>query len=94
MEKIRAMAVVHAAEFLDIIVDGGESAKNLNRPGMARLLALVDRERSRPAVRAVRKAGPIPSHDRKGVVAPARLLLNRGCDGVRDEPQEMAVVHR
>src|SRR5438477_6456348 len=41
-EKIRAMAVVHSAELLDIIVDGGESAKSLNRPGMARLLALVD----------------------------------------------------
>ena len=39
-EKIRAMAVVHSAELLDIIVDGGESAKSLNRPGMARLLAL------------------------------------------------------
>src|SRR5580693_10114670 len=36
------MAVVHNAELLDIIVDGGESAKSLNRPGMARLLALVD----------------------------------------------------
>src|SRR5271170_6651655 len=41
-EKIRAMAVVHSAELLEIIVDGGESAKSLNRPGMARLLALVD----------------------------------------------------
>src|ERR1051326_282036 len=41
-EKIRAMGVVHGAELLDIIVDGGESAKSLNRPGMARLLALVD----------------------------------------------------
>ena len=41
-EKIRAMAVVHGAELLDTIVDGGESAKSLNRPGMARLLALVD----------------------------------------------------
>src|SRR5258708_30052142 len=41
-EKIRAMAVVQDAEILDIIVDGGESAKSLNRPGMARLLALVD----------------------------------------------------
>ncbi len=41
-EKIRAMAVVHSAELLDIIVDGGESAKSLNRPGMSRLLALVD----------------------------------------------------
>ena len=41
-EKIRAMAVVHGADLLDIIIDGGESAKSLNRPGMARLLALVD----------------------------------------------------
>jgi site-specific DNA recombinase len=41
-EKIRAMAVVHDAELIDIIVDGGESAKSLNRPGMARLLALLD----------------------------------------------------
>jgi len=41
-EKIRAMAVVHNADLLDIIVDGGESAKSLNRPGMARLLAMVD----------------------------------------------------
>ena len=41
-EKIRAMAVVHNAELVDIIVDGGESAKSLNRPGMERLLALVD----------------------------------------------------
>src|SRR5258706_8266403 len=36
------MAVVHSAELLDIIVDGGESAKSLNRTGMARLLSLVD----------------------------------------------------
>jgi DNA invertase Pin-like site-specific DNA recombinase len=41
-EKIRAMAVVQGAEMLDIIVDGGESAKSLKRPGMAKLLALVD----------------------------------------------------
>ena len=41
-EKIRALAVVHGAELLDIIVDGGESAKSLQRPGMERLLALVD----------------------------------------------------
>jgi site-specific DNA recombinase len=41
-EKIRAMAVVHDAELLDIIVDGGESAKSLERPGMERLLTLVD----------------------------------------------------
>jgi site-specific DNA recombinase len=41
-EKIRAMAVVHSADVLDIIVDGGESAKSLQRPGIERLLALVD----------------------------------------------------
>ena len=40
--KIRAMAVVQGAEIVELIVDGGESAKNLNRPGMERLLALVD----------------------------------------------------
>ena len=40
--KIRAMAVLHDRELLDIIVDGGESAKSLKRPGMAKLLALVD----------------------------------------------------
>src|ERR1700688_3709461 len=41
-EKIRAMAVVHNADLADIIVEAGESAKSLNRPGMQRLLALVD----------------------------------------------------
>jgi len=41
-EKIRAMAVVHGTTLAEIIVDGGESAKSLNRPGMARLLAMVD----------------------------------------------------
>src|ERR1700692_1412566 len=41
-QKIRAMSIVHGAELREIIVDGGESAKSLNRPGMARLLALVD----------------------------------------------------
>ena len=40
--KIRAMAVVQGTELIDVIVDGGESAKNLNRPGMERLLAMVD----------------------------------------------------
>jgi site-specific DNA recombinase len=41
-EKVRAMAVVQGAELVDMIVDAGESAKSLNRPGMARLLSLVD----------------------------------------------------
>src|ERR1700680_2534674 len=41
-EKIRAMALVHDAELIDIIVEAGESAKSLNSPGMQRLLALID----------------------------------------------------
>ena len=41
-EKIRAMAVVQDVELIDVIVDAGESAKSLQRPGMAKLLALVD----------------------------------------------------
>jgi DNA invertase Pin-like site-specific DNA recombinase len=40
--KIHAMAVVQGAEVLEVIQDAGESAKSLERPGMARLLALVD----------------------------------------------------
>src|SRR5580698_87806 len=41
-EKLRAMAVVQGAELTEVIIDAGESAKSLNRPGMAHLLALVD----------------------------------------------------
>ncbi len=41
-EKIRAMAVVQGVELLDILVDAGESAKSLQRPGMTRLLSMVD----------------------------------------------------
>src|SRR5579872_7422439 len=41
-EKIRAMALVQGVELDEIIVESGESAKSLNRPGMARLLGLVD----------------------------------------------------
>src|SRR5438445_5760648 len=40
--KIRAMATVQGAEIIELIVDGGESAKDLKRPGMERLLALVE----------------------------------------------------
>jgi site-specific DNA recombinase len=40
--KIRAMAVVQGAELIDVIVDAGESAKSLNRPGMDRLLDFVN----------------------------------------------------
>ncbi len=41
-KKIRAMAEVQGADLIEIISDGGESAKSLARPGMARLLTLVD----------------------------------------------------
>lgn len=40
--KIRAIATVQGAELLDVTVDGGESAKSLNRPGLQRLMALVN----------------------------------------------------
>jgi DNA invertase Pin-like site-specific DNA recombinase len=42
-EKIKAMALVQSAELVDTIVEGGESAKSLNRPGMTKLLAMVDK---------------------------------------------------
>jgi len=45
-EKVRAMAVVQGAQLAEVIVDAGESAKSLDRPGMERLLALVDLFRS------------------------------------------------
>jgi site-specific DNA recombinase len=41
VEKIRAMATVHDVELLDVIVDAGESAKDLDRPGMVRILEMV-----------------------------------------------------
>src|SRR3569623_1635153 len=41
--KIRAMATVQGAELLDVIVDGGESAKSLNRPGLKRLLEMMNK---------------------------------------------------
>ena len=41
-EKLRAMAVVQGAALADVIVDAGESAKSLHRPGVAWLLAQVD----------------------------------------------------
>src|ERR1700690_2188475 len=40
--KIRAMATVQGADLVDVIVDGGESAKSLNRPGLQLLLGLVN----------------------------------------------------
>jgi DNA invertase Pin-like site-specific DNA recombinase len=40
--RIRAMAVVQGVDLAEVIVDAGQSAKSLSRPGMERLLALVD----------------------------------------------------
>jgi DNA invertase Pin-like site-specific DNA recombinase len=40
--KIRAMATVQGTDLDEVIVDGGESAKSLNRPGLQRLMALVN----------------------------------------------------
>src|SRR5580704_17367345 len=40
--KIRAMATVQSAELIDVIVDGGEAAKSLYRPGLQRLLAMIN----------------------------------------------------
>jgi site-specific DNA recombinase len=48
--KIRAMAVVQGVEINELIVDGGESAKNLNRPGMERLLTLVDQRQVKTVI--------------------------------------------
>jgi DNA invertase Pin-like site-specific DNA recombinase len=41
-ERVRAMATVQGAELLDVIVDGGESAKSMNRPGLKQVLSLVN----------------------------------------------------
>lgn len=40
-ERIRAMATVKAVELAEVIVDAGESAKDLKRPGLQRLLEMV-----------------------------------------------------
>jgi len=41
-EKIRCTATARDIELSEIIVDAGESARNLHRPGMERLLRMVD----------------------------------------------------
>lgn len=45
IEKAKAMATLQGAELVDIIVDGGASAKSLERPSMKTLLALVESKR-------------------------------------------------
>jgi DNA invertase Pin-like site-specific DNA recombinase len=48
--KIRAMAAVQDAELIDMIVDGGESGKSLQRPGIQRLIAMVDRREAQVVI--------------------------------------------
>jgi site-specific DNA recombinase len=40
--KIRAYAELYDLELVDVIVDAGESAKSLDRPGLRRALAMLD----------------------------------------------------
>jgi site-specific DNA recombinase len=40
--KIRAITTVQGTAVIELIVDGGKSAKDLRRPRMERLLTLVD----------------------------------------------------
>src|SRR5215475_9188569 len=41
-ERVRAMAIVQGAELVDVVVDGGESARTMKRAGMQRVLGLVE----------------------------------------------------
>jgi len=65
--KIRAMATVQSADLIDVIADGGESAKSLNRPGLQRLLSLVT-EGTVQAVIVAKLAG-----------SPAARRISAGC---------------
>jgi DNA invertase Pin-like site-specific DNA recombinase len=40
-EKVRAMAMVQGTDLIEVIIDGGESAKSMNRPGLKRALEMV-----------------------------------------------------
>lgn len=43
-EKLRAYATLYDLELVDIIVDAGESAKSLNRPGLKQALSMLGKE--------------------------------------------------
>jgi DNA invertase Pin-like site-specific DNA recombinase len=47
--KIRAMSTVRGADLAEVIVDGGKSAKSLNRPGLERRLARTNAGESNPS---------------------------------------------
>jgi site-specific DNA recombinase len=40
--RVEAMATVQGVELAEVIIDAGESAKSLSRPGMTRLLAMIE----------------------------------------------------
>src|SRR5687768_10814177 len=40
--KIRAMVAVQDAQLVELVVDAGASGKNMERPGLVRVLALVE----------------------------------------------------
>lgn len=48
--KLRAMALVHGAAAVELITDPGQSAKDLRRPGMQRLLELVNAGRVKTVI--------------------------------------------
>jgi DNA invertase Pin-like site-specific DNA recombinase len=45
--KVKAYAELYDLESADMIVDAGESAKSLDRPGLQRALAMLKAERPR-----------------------------------------------
>jgi len=74
--KVRAMAEVQSAELVELIVDAGESAKSLRRPGMERLLTMIDQRKVDSVIvykldrltRSVQDLGALLDRfDRKGV---------------------------
>ncbi len=74
--KIRAMATAQGATIIELIVDGGESAKDLRRPGMEQLLTLVDERKVDSVI--------IGKHDRltrsvKDLAEPLERFQRRWC---------------
>ena len=51
--KIRAMATVQGADLIEVVVDGGESAKSLKRPGLQRIMTLVNSGKVQAVIVAV-----------------------------------------
>ena len=49
-EKIRAMALVQGVDLAEVITDAGETAKHMDRPGLQRLLDLVEKGRVRVVI--------------------------------------------